>query len=185
MKKLLFVLSVLTSSAVALGQKTLPSPPAMPRNPEDTSKIYYMEVVEMPGINKDELFRRGRILLNNYYKNPGGIIQEVDSLNGKIILLPQFPTYRTLKNGVKAQSAIVRYYIELGFKEGKYRFQIHDIHLKDDSYIPIEKLFKGDDPNVEDNYNTLTEAHIYFQELIADLKKEMNEPSSKEKKDEW
>jgi hypothetical protein len=86
---------------------------------------------------------------------------------------------------VKAQSAIVKYTLEIGFKDGKYRYEIKDVNIKAASYLPIEKLFNENDPNIEDNYNTLTEAGKYFSELIDNLKESMEEPSVKVKKDEW
>ncbi|HUM47678.1 MAG TPA: hypothetical protein PLD84_12185, partial [Chitinophagales bacterium] len=89
------------------------------------------------------------------------------------------------KNGVKAQSAIVKYTLVVGFKDHKYRYEIKDVNLKAASYEPIEKLFNENDPNIEDNYNTLLEANKTFLELINNLKESMKEPSVKVKKDEW
>ncbi len=170
-----------------MAQKDKPVAPELPRN-DDDSLVYYMEVIPIDDADNIELFKRARIWINDYYKNPGSIIEELDSVNGKIVLKPQFPTYRTLKNEVKAQSAIVRYTLVLGFKDGKYRYEIKDLNLKAESYFPIEKLFNEKEvnsDNIADNFNTLKETDIVLRSLINNLKETMKEPSVKVKKDEW
>lgn len=165
-------------------QKNQPTPPDLPRN-EETGQVYYMEVLPMEGIDKLELFKRSMNWMKSYYKNPGAFLETADSVNGQLLMKPQFAAYRTLKNEVKAQSAIVKYTLEIGFKDGKYRYEIKDVNIKAASYYPIERLFNEQDPNVADNYNTLSEAGKSFAELINNLKESMKEPSVKVKKDEW
>jgi len=184
MRHLMIGFVMIFSIYPSLAQKQKPVPPEMPRS-EENNKVYYMEVVELDTVNKLELFRRAKIWIKGYYKNPGGFIDEVDSVNGKLVMKPQFAAYRTLKDGVKAQAAIVKYTLVLGFKDGKYRYEIKDINLKAASYFPIERLFNEADPNMEDNYNTLNEARVEFESLIKNLKVSMLEPSIKVKKDEW
>lgn len=181
-----FVVSclLLLPALFAAGQKEKPVPPDLPRN-EENGQVYYMEVVPMDNIDKTELFKRSGNWMKAFYKNPTGFLEQADSVNGVLLMKPQFATYRILKNGVKAQSAIVKYTLEIGFKDGKYRYEIKDVNIKAASYLPIEKLFNENDPNIEDNYNTLTEAGKYFSELINNLKESMEEPSVKVKKEEW
>ena len=99
-------------------------------------------------------------------------------------LKPQFQVFRE-KDKVKIQAAIVKYTLVLSYKDGKYRYEIKDINIKSASYYPIERLFNNSDPNIEDNYHTLSEAHKYFTDLIADLEAAMDTPSNKVKKDDW
>lgn len=181
---LLFCLSLVLTGLSAIAQKEKPVAPDMPRNDEN-NQVYFMEVVPMDDIDKLELFRRSRNWMMSYYKNPTGFLEEADSVNGQLVMKPQFATYRILKNGVKVQSAIVKYTLVLGFKDGRYRYEIKDVNLKATSYFPIEKLFNETDPNIEDNYNTLNEANQNILELINNLKESMKEPSVKVKKDEW
>jgi hypothetical protein len=175
---------VLCLGMPAFAQKDKPVAPELPRNDEN-NQVYYMDVVTVDETDKSELFRRAMIWVKSYYKNPTGFIEEMDSVNGKLVMKPQFATYRTLKNQVKAQSAIIKYTLVLGFKDGKYRYEIKDVNRKEASYFPIEKLFNESDPNVVDNYSTLTQADLEFEALIKDLKVAMLEPSNKVKKDEW
>lgn len=179
-----WALCLLLSSFSVNAQKEKPIAPDLPRNDEN-EQVYYMEVVPADGIDKLELFRRSRNWMMDYYKNPAGFLEQADSVTGTLVMKPQFATYRVLKNGVKAQSAIVKYTLVVGFKDHKYRYEIKDVNLKAASYEPIEKLFNENDPNIEDNYNTLLEANKTFLELINNLKESMKEPSVKVKKDEW
>ena len=41
-----------------------------------------MEVISLEDVSKDEQFKRAMIWMKEYYKNPGGIIEELDSING-------------------------------------------------------------------------------------------------------
>jgi len=158
-------------------------PPDMPRS-EENNQVYYMEVVTMDQVDRMELFKRANNWYHKFYKNPNGVIESADSVNGTMVFKPAFSAYRT-KDGTKVQSAVIKYTLTLGFKDGKYRYEIKNVNLQGASYSPIEKLFNASDPNIEDNYNTLNEAHKYFTALMDDLEASMREPSVKKKKDEW
>jgi hypothetical protein len=143
-----------------------------------------MEVVNEDDVSKEELYKRAIIWYRKFFKNPGGIVETLDSVNNKIVLKPQFAAFRE-KDKVKVQSAIVKCTLIINFKDGKYRYEVKDLNLKQTSYFPIERLFKADDPNIEDNYNTLNEANNYITSMLGDLESGMREPSNKVKKDEW
>jgi len=143
-----------------------------------------MEVITLDGVDKAELYRRANNWYHKFYKNPNGVIQSSDSVAGSMVFNPAFSAFR-VKDGKKVQSAIVKYTLTLGFKDGKYRYEIKNVNLQAASYSPIEKLFNQNDPNIEDNYNTLNEANNYFNSMIDDLNAGMREPSNKKKKDDW
>ncbi|MEP7128938.1 MAG: DUF4468 domain-containing protein [Chitinophagales bacterium] len=183
-QRIFWCFCLLLAGLTVNAQKEKPVAPDLPRNDEN-NQVYYMEVISMDEIDKTELFKRSQNWMKEYYKNPTGFLETADSVNGSLVMKPQFATYRILKNGVKAQSALVKYTLVVGFKDGRYRYEIKDVNLKAASYEPIEKLFNESDPNIEDNYNTLNEANKSFLELINNLKESMKEPSVKVKKDEW
>jgi hypothetical protein len=158
-------------------------PPEMPRS-EENNEVYYREVINLEGVNAKELYKRAANWYKKFYKNPHGVIEQADSVNGQMIFKPGFSAFR-IKDGQKVQSAVVKYTLTLGFKDGRYRYEIKNINLQAASYYPIEKLFNASDPNIADNYNTLNEAHTYFTKLIDDLEAGMREPSNKVVKDEW
>ena len=185
MKNNLLLAILMLSSITAFAQKGKEplAPPEMPRS-EENNQVYYMDVVNEAEVNKTELFKRANVWYHKFYKNPAGIVEQSDSVNGKLILKPAFPVYRT-KNNVKVQSGIIKYTLEIGFKDGKYRYEIKNINEQASSYYPIEKLFNPNDPDIEDNYHTLDEINKYMTKLIEDLVASMREPSDKVKKDEW
>ncbi|HYV94889.1 MAG TPA: DUF4468 domain-containing protein [Chitinophagales bacterium] len=184
-KGFLITTLLITCSVWAHAQKDKDKllPPDMPRS-EENSQVYYMEVVTEEGADKIELFKRAGNWFHKFYKNPTGIVEQMDSTNGKLVLKPAFPVYR-MKNNVKVQAGIVKYTLEIGFKDGKYRYEIKNINIQAPSYFPIEKLFNANDPNIADNYNTLDEANKYFNDLLEDLIAGMRLPSKAVKKDEW
>jgi hypothetical protein len=187
MKKTLIILVMVLAPAVLMAQKSQKQqpllPPDMPRS-EENNQVYYMDVIAAEGIDKRELFKRANNWYKKFYKNPTGAIESADSVEGVMVFKPAFSAYRT-KDDVKVQSAVVKYTLTLSFKDGKYRYEIKNVNLQAASYLPIEKLFNQNDPNIEDNYNTLNEAHNYFTNLIEDLQAGMRQPSVKLKKDDW
>lgn len=184
MKNLLIpVIIFLSLSAYAQKDKDKLLPPDLPRN-EENNQVYYMEVVTEEGADKMELFKRAGNWYHEFYKNPVGIVEVIDSVSGKLILKPAFTVYR-IKNNVKVMAGIVKYTLEIGFKDQKYRYEIRNINLQASSYFPIEKLFNAGDPDIADNYHTLDEAGKYFDDLIEDLKAGLRQPSIKVKKDDW
>ncbi|MCS6991679.1 MAG: DUF4468 domain-containing protein [Chitinophagales bacterium] len=182
MKTTLLTALLLCPFLVVLAQKQPLNPPPMPRS-EENNQVYYMEVVaqEAPAA---ELFRRAVLWYRKFYKNPTGVLELYDSVEHKLVLKPQFTVFRE-KKGVQIQAGIVKYTLSVACREGRYRYEIKDINLKSASYFPIERLFNPDDPDLEDNYHILSEAHQYFTNLIADLKAAMKEPSVKVKRDDW
>lgn len=186
MKNALSIVLLLLAPALSFAQKSQTEPlvpPDMPRS-EENNQVYYMEVVTMDGVGAMELYKRAYNWYHKFYKNPNGVVESSDSVNGIMVFKPAFSAFRT-KDGKKVQSAVVKYTLTLGFKEGKYRYEIKNVNLQGASYYPIEKLFNQNDPNIEDNYNTLNEANNYFNTLIDDLQAGMREPSVKKKKEDW
>ncbi len=182
MKWYLAALLVTFCGQAAWAQKKVLTPPDMPRN-EENNQVYYMEVVPVDA-DVRELWKRGVIWYRQFYKNPHGVVESLDSVAGRIVLKPQFTAFRE-KKGVQVQAGVVKYTLVLAMRENRYRYEIKDINLKAASYYPIERLFDAKDPDVEDNYALLTEVHRYCTALIEDLKAAMKQPSQRVRTDDW
>src|SRR5215217_4104610 len=120
MKKTLWLLLIFVLPSLTYGQKTQKEPlvpPDMPRS-EENNQVYYMEVITLDDIDKAELFRRAKVWYHKFYKNPNAVIKTADSVNGSMVFKPAFSAYR-IKDEKKVQSAIVKYTLTLGFKDGK------------------------------------------------------------------
>jgi hypothetical protein len=152
---------------------------------EETKIVSYKGVVELSGVNKDELFARAQNFFKTNYKNYTQVIQNADAQAGKIEGKAQFPTQKTLKNGVKAQADMVKYSISIMLKDGKYKYEITKINLQAPSYKPIESYFSETDPLRDEHWETLTQADDYFNTLVGLIKEAMEKPSSTTKKEDW
>lgn len=185
MKKTTLLFLILFLSVFAFGQKKQPfTAPTLPMDNE-TKLVSYNGVVDQSGIVKSELYKRAMKWIKEYYPNPTGIVQESDSVAGKIVCKARFDARRTLKNGQTAPSDRVQYTLTILLKDGKYKYELTNINIKAPSYLPIEKYFDEKAENAEDHFNTLNQADETFSALVHSLKDRMDQPSEKVKKDDW
>ncbi len=184
MKKILTSVFFILSAIVSMAQKTAPTRPEFPMDSEGKT-IEYKGIIELSGVTKSELYKRGYNWIKSYYVNPTQVIQTADSVSGKIEGKAQFATSKILKNGVKAQADMVKYNITLDIKDGKYRYTITRINLQAPSFKGIETYFSETDPLVEEHFSTLTQADEMFTKIIGFLREGMEKPSVNVKKDEW
>jgi hypothetical protein len=188
MKKVIVSFILITSSLYVYAQKQqpAPTPPDMPMD-TTTKLITYTEVVQMPGVQAAELFKRAKKWVYNFYKSPSTVIQTMDSVNYVFVGRHTIDIIKTLKDGTKLPANYMNYNITINFKDGKYRYKITNFNVKDLSYHPAEKLFDEKDPPTRDwDYQVLQQTDDFIQNnLIANLKKAMTKPSNEVKSDNW
>jgi hypothetical protein len=188
MKKIVLSLMLIINSLFATAQKQepAPTPPDMPMD-TTTKLITYTEVVQMPEVQAAELFKRAKKWVYIFYKNPSTVIQTMDSVNYVFEGRHTINMIKTLKDGTKLPTNYMNYNITLNFKDGKYRYKITNINLKDLSYHPAEKLLDEKDPPTRDwDYQMLQQTDDFMQNnLIPNLKKAMTKPSNEVKTDNW
>src|SRR5688572_14726646 len=96
MQKILFVAAlafVITFHSNAQNKKDQPPPPPPQLPMDNTNKITYEEVVDVPGKSAEELYKKVTSWFQTYYKNPGEVIRENDSLKRSITGKPRFRIY--------------------------------------------------------------------------------------------
>lgn len=154
--------------------------PKMPID-ETTKLITYTGVVNTPG-SKDSLYMRCLEWINSFYKNPTGVTEKRDRENGEFVCKHQFEVYNYDKDGNKIAPAhgMVKYTLNIVFKDGKYRYEITKINLKSASYYPIENWL-NESPKHDDH---LKQVDKFFRDLEASLKKGMT-PKAAAKKTDW
>lgn len=184
MKKTFALMATIVVVNVLWAQKTTLTAPELPRN-EQTQKVQYQEVVDMPGISATELGKRAVNWGKKYYTNWNGLGATIDTVNGKIFAKPQVTLYRTLKDGTKAIANVIKYSITIDLKDGKYRITITDFTIKAASITPVETLFSESSSTKEDNYNQLSQLDADMNSLLDSLKSDMEIPSIQVKKDDW
>ena len=170
----LFACSVFAQKEVA------PVAPKMPMS-EETKIITYEEVVNLEGVNKDELRIRLDAWFKGFFKNAPSVLQEQtnDMMAGK----HGFNIYKDV-NGQKTNAGIVKYSFRIGIKDGKYKYTLTDIFLFQTPKLPIEKWMDESSPTKVDNFNYLTQVDIFMKDFVSGLKKAMSE-GKKVKKDDW
>ena len=178
MKKTLFTLCCLCIWLASFSQQNIPMD-------DENKQAFISEVVEATGSTKDELFDRGLAWINKYYLNPTGVIQSKNMETGEIIGKAQFKITGKDKNGVETTDGIVAYTITLSFKDGKFKYEISRIHLKQASYYDVSKWMDTKDQyyNPDKFPGYIAQTNTYFDNLRAELKKAVKTAPVKKSKD--
>jgi len=121
--------------------------------------LTYSEVVEVSGVNKDELFVRGREWFNENFKSSKDVLQVTDKDNGELLgkgIMEVTYTYRYL--GERTITSDVGFQMNVWVKDGKYKYEM--TNFSDNSNFEIGLI------------TTLDETHKTFPSVSA---KKMNE----------
>jgi len=148
-------------------------------------KVVYSGVVDQAGVTPEELHKRCLIWFNAFYKNPNGVIKE-NVANQKIKGKAKIPLFLTdAKTGTNTRSGLMQYSIEIGLKDGKYRYNITRINKKSQSFVGIEKLIADNEKEYKMAYvSYMIQTDKYMKDLIVNLKKSMAS-STEKKSDDW
>lgn len=176
----LFMAAILGIPVALLAQEGVP---AMPVNPE-TNLITYQEVIKVDGLQKD-LFNRAIEWINVNYKNPADVTKVRNPESGLIEIFHRFNLDRIDEKGNKIAAGIVVYILRLDMKDGRYRYTITDMSLKQSSRYPIERWLDKTDKAYNPNYELyLGQLDKQVKVLIESLKNGM-QPGIQKKKDVW
>jgi len=151
-----------------------------------TKLITYKNVINIDGITKDSLYRKGLKWFNSYYKNAKNVIKLQNPEEGRIIGKPQFKILNPPdKNGSPSFRGIIYYTITTFYKDGKFKYEITDINLEETSKFPVERW-------LDKSLKTYTPKYNYFLKQIDDYMKATTQSfenamklSTTIKKDEW
>jgi hypothetical protein len=188
MKKIIMSCLCICALAVTSMAQKNKEPIMIPSLPVDneTGLYSYVKVVEVPNTSKDELYNRAFAWANLYYKNPGDVIREKDPANGKMVIKARFKIFNEPdKKGVTTAAGDVMYTLNLGFKEGKFRYEVTKINWQQLSYYPIERWKDTTVTSFRPEYAyylKLTDEKI--NEVTKDLEKKVTAPP-KVKKEDW
>ena len=188
-KIILAAVLAFTVCFTADAQKKKEEPQPAPQLPFDniTNKITYEEVVDVPGKNADEIY--GKILswFRTYYKNPGEVIRENDSLKRSVMGKPRFRISNPPdKEGTKSDAGLVQYTITIAAKDGRFKYTLTDFNWKGNSYYAIEKWYDTALPShtgAMDEY--LRQTDNYAKSTIADFKNAITTDKPQKDKDNW
>jgi hypothetical protein len=174
----MFSLSLMFSCFLSFSQLTIPVD-------AETKQALIMEVVDVPGATKAELYDRAMSWITKFYPNPTGMVQSKNPETGEIIGKAQFRISSKDKKGVESFDGMVAYTLTLNFKDGKFKYEISRIHWKQASYYDVSKWMDTKDQYYKEVYQGyLQQTTTYFDTMKTDLKKAVKTPPAK-KKDDW
>jgi hypothetical protein len=167
MKKLL-LMSMLTAIAFnSNGQDKL-----MDILPLKEGVVTYTNVLQVDGVNKEELYTRAKKWFVTMYKSANDAIQLDDKENGEIVGKGNF------KITYYARDPIINHTVTISVKDGRFKYQITDLAYSDKQgdKFPIEAFPKGW-AGKKKLYETIDRE---VNSIIASIEKSM-----KSKADEW
>lgn len=154
---------------------------------DDSKLITYKKVVDLPGTTKTDLYNRAWMWAHSFYKNPGDVIREKDSVAGKMICKARFKIKNQpdKKTQVQTDAGDVQYTLTLDFKEGKYRYTLSNIGWQTKSAFPAEKWMDKTSQSYTPDWDFyLQQTSENAKSILASLEKGMATPP-KVKKDDW
>lgn len=114
MKKLSLVFLFSSLSLLTYSQKQTIDP--------DTKLITYTEVIEVPGISKDELYRRATVWFSKAFRSGKAVIDLQDKEAGKLIGKGYAGSTVKVPLIGKQDAGDIRMTIAIDVKDGKYRY---------------------------------------------------------------
>ena len=190
MQKIIFVTALVLSVAFgAFAQKKKDvSPPPPPQLPMDnTNKITYEEVVDVPGKSADEIYKKITAWFQSNYKNPGEVIRENDSLKKSVTGKPRFRIQNPAdKEGTKTDAGLVQYTITVAAKDGRFKYTLTDFNWKGNSYYACEKWYDSALPSYTPAMNDyLLQTDNYAKSTVGALKTAVTTDKPVQNKDDW
>lgn len=168
-------------------KKTAPLvPPVIPVD-SITKLITYEGVIEVKEVTADVLYQRIGDWFRSYYKNPGEVIRENDSLKRAITGKPRFRISNPPdKEGVKTDAGLVQYTITVVARDGRFRYEISSYNWKQLSYYPCERWLDTTYPSWSAvYYDYLKQLDSYTQETITQLHQFLSHEKSVKNRDDW
>lgn len=190
MKKIFLLISLLMP-AIAFCQTA--QSPGLNLLPMDTvtKMVTYQEVVQAPGISKDELYNRAELWVTKTFSSSINGLRKDNKLGGKIIATGS--ANGTIKYAMATIPITENYTISITVKDGRYRYEVSDFTIKNSASkinggTPIEEY--AVDPKWKKNeseYKKIAKDMIdntirVSAEIISSLKLAMNvaAPASKD-----
>lgn len=177
---------VLQFTAIAFSLNSIAQQSKLPID-DETRLITWKKVVELPSTSKTELYNRAWAWANNYYKNPGDVIREKDSVAGKLVCKARFKIKNQpdKKTQIQTDAGDVQYTLTLDFKEGKYRYTFSNIGWQQKSAFPAERWMDKKSQSYTPDWDYyLEQTSESAHSILASLEKAMATPP-KIKKDDW
>ncbi len=112
---------------------------------DESGKILWQQVVQVPGKNKEQLYNQGIEWINTYFPNPAGVTHKRSAESG--VVEGRYSIRLTDDHdGTKVPSKTVSYTFKLEFREGRFRYTFTDFTLQASSRFPLERWLDKEGP---------------------------------------
>lgn len=151
----------------------------------NTELISYAGVVDLPGKSKDDLYKAAEAWVKEFYSNPGSFWVSRDAEKGKIEGKYRFNLMKDVGGNRIRSNSLIKYTLTLWFKDGKYRYRLSKINLKQTSYFPIERWLEEDQYSQEATRDYLNQVDEYAKALVESLEEGMKSTKATYDEDDW
>lgn len=157
--------------------------------------LSYSEAIEVSGVNKDELFIRGREWFNDNFKSSKDVLQITDKESGELSgkgILEVICVYRYL--GERQFTSIVNFQMNVWVKDGKFKYEMTNfLTSSSDKCVGVGLITTSDETKATYpgfNAKKMNEIYLSIKQgievkaklMIEDLKIKM---SKKSKSTDW
>lgn len=150
---------------------------------EDNGMVEYIEVVDVSGASADELYKRAEKWFDEFYPNARSVIEEKEP-GKKIFGKHKIDLYADVK-GNNLHQGFVNYYIEIGFKEGKYRYKVYNFYKLKGVKVFINEWIDSGAANQDVLNHYLNQVNDFTTKLVNSLKETMGKPLNEDSGDDW
>jgi hypothetical protein len=149
-----------------------------------TGHVVYTEVVNVPGVSANELYKRAYYWFNTFYTNPSSVIYSYDEKEGFVKGKHNIMVYDSIE-GKPNKKGIVKYEIEITAREGRIKYVINEIYFFQTPKLYIEKWMDANAVNKGAQFGYLEQVHAFMTNLVDNMKTTMGKPIKEVKKDDW
>jgi hypothetical protein len=153
--------------------------------PVDASGMITWEgVVQVPGVNKAELYNKGIEWINSYFPNAASVTKKRSPESG-IIEGAHSIRLTDDHNGTKVPSKIIQYKFKLEFRDGRFKYTITEFNLKAASKFPLERWLDKNGPFYDlNNRGYLLQIKAAMDEMVMKMTTFITKPD-KPAEEEW
>lgn len=141
--------------------------------PVKDGQIFYEQIDSLPGVSKDEIYKRSKAWIVAIFKDAKEVIQLDSKEDGEIIGKGNFQFYYTML-GVPVPSRCF-FTIKLSSRDGKHRAQIYDVTAVNgerNEPVRMDKLLSK--PNTGHNQKIIRQINEGVESMFADLRAVLN-----------
>ncbi|MFN3940430.1 MAG: DUF4468 domain-containing protein, partial [Chitinophagales bacterium] len=131
---------------------------------EETNLVTYTDVVNVEGVNKDNLYDLASDWIRKYYKNSTTVMQVQNKTDGILEGRHSFYVMREV-NGLQTKGDLIKYSFKIQCRDGRYKYTITKINVQKAAYYGIENWINDEEKAGDYEIQLyLEQIHAFFTE---------------------